>query len=148
MRRATTSGLLGRYFLHGIFFSLLMSVMLIAWAFILGLLIAFGFIIGLIFGLVLLFIAIGAINAFVTENVWDVRMETSLGTDLAHGLVLFIILLVVSFPVSIVFDYLGPATDMMTFLVRFISQTIIMAFIDGYVAKAIAGSFGFGGRRV
>ena len=147
MKRTTYGGQLGRYFLHGIFYSILMSIMLLAWVYLFAILTAFGFIIGLVIGFVLLFVIMGAINAFVTENVWDVKIQASFGTDLAHGFVLFLALLVVSFPVSIVFSYLVPTTDMNSFIIKYVIQLIILAFLDGYVAKNIAESFQVAGRR-
>jgi hypothetical protein len=141
MEKSTTGGQLGRYFAHGLFFSILMGIVLLVWAFILGFLVVFGFILGLIVGLGLLFVFMGAINAFVTENVWNVRMQTSFGTDLVHGFVLFLVLVIVTFPVSTVLTYLFPAADITTAAAKFILQLIILAFIDGYVAKGIAGTF-------
>ena len=148
MERRSTGEMFGRYFVHGLFFSILMAVVLFAWAFVIVLLVALGSLLGLIVGFGLLFVFIGAINAFVTEKMWNIKMQTGLGTDLIHGLVLFLGLSIVSFPVYLVLDYLFPTVDITTTIAVFIVQLLVLATVDGYIAKGIAGSFQVAERRM
>lgn len=122
---------LAKYFIHGIAFSILFLILTIAWVFILVVLVSFGFIIGLIAGVGLLFLIIGDLNSVITTHLWF-GVKTSFWDLFFHGLVLFIILLVVNgifvtVP-SLVFP--GIATTVVTL--------IITTFIDGFVAKKVA----------
>lgn len=123
---------LAKYFLHGIVFSLLFVLLAIAWIFILVILVGLGFIIGLIIGLGLLFIIIGFLNSAITAYLWF-EMKTSFWDLLFHGLTLFIILLIAN-GIFITLPSLalpGVATTVIT--------TIIASFVDGFVAKNVAG---------
>lgn len=123
---------LAKYFIHGIAFSILFLILGIAWTFVLLFLVHIGFIIGLIIGLGLLFPMIGYLNSVVTVQLWF-QVKTSFWDLFFHGLVLFIILLVitgifVTVPSSV---FPGIATTLTTLL--------IAALLDGLVAKRIAG---------
>lgn len=123
---------LAKYFIHGIAFSLLFLLLVIAWIFVLMILVGLGFIIGLIIGLGLLFLIVGFLNSIITVYLWfDVKM--SFLDLLFHGLVLFVVLLIVN-GISVTLPSLafpGIATTVVTF--------IIASFLDGFVAKEVAG---------
>ena len=123
---------LAKYFIHGIAFSLLFLLLAIAWIFIFIILVGVGFIIGLIIGLGLLFLIVGFLNSIITVYLWfDVKM--SFLDLLFHGLVLFVVLLIVN-GISVTLPSLafpGIATTVVTF--------VVSAFLDGFAAKEVAG---------
>jgi hypothetical protein len=88
---------LGKYFVHGIGFSIIFTILTIVWAAILVVLVLVGFIIGLIIGLGLLLLFIGFINSVLMSMIWGVSMKTNFWSILSHGLVVFIGLLIVGF---------------------------------------------------
>lgn len=139
--KMTETELLKKYFMHGIFFSVLMDVIAIGWVVLLVFLVGFGFYIGLTIGLALLFIFMGAVNAFVTSNVWNVRMHANWGSDLVHGFFLFLVLFVISLPATAIGNFLLPSTNPASVFVKFAVQTIILAFVYGFAAKAVAGTW-------
>jgi len=125
---------LAKYFIHGIAFSLLFLLLAIAWVLILIILVGLGFIIGLIIGLGLLFLIVGFLNSIITVYLWfDVKM--SFLDLLFHGVALFVVLLIVN-GISVTLPSLafpGIATSVVTF--------IIASFLDGFVAKEVAGQW-------
>jgi hypothetical protein len=120
--------------LHGLVFSVIMTIMTIAWAFLFAFLVVIGFIIGLIVGFVVLIFVFGWVNTFVAEFIWDFDLESDWKTLGIHGLELFLILLVVGIP-SLIASALFPS--ILTAVVMF----IVYIPIDGYVAHAIARQF-------
>lgn len=123
---------LAKYFIHGFAFSLLFTILTIAWAFLLLVLVALGFIIGLIVGLGFLMLIVGFANAIITTQLWFPIKAGFLDLVL-HGLVMFIALLFVNgiFILGPSLMFPGIATTVVTF--------IIAAFVDGFVGKQIAG---------
>ncbi len=132
---AQASGVsIGKYFLHGIVFAAINLVAVIFWAFLLVVLVVLGFILGLIIGFVLFFFFLGYVNAGITSWIWHIDMKTDWKSAFMHGLVLFIVLGLVNSPslvLSLVFP--GIPTAMAIFL--------IYCFIDGFVARKIAGNW-------
>jgi|YelNatPaOPRAMG01_1025707.scaffolds.fasta_scaffold03275_14 hypothetical protein len=124
--------LIPKYFLHGILFSILFLGLAFFWALILAALVAIGLFIGLIIGLLVLFLIIGGLNVALTDFVWQIPIKSDWKSLLAHGFVLFMALLVVSVP-SIIIRLAIPS--IVTTIVLF----IVYCFIDGFVAKNIAG---------
>jgi hypothetical protein len=120
-----------KYFLHGFVFSLLFTLLVILWIFGLWVLIVLGSLIGLIIGLGILMLIVGGLNTFLTSLLWF-PVNTSFWSMIAHGIVLFISLLVVNsialYLPSVAFP--GLATTIATF--------ILGSFIDGVVCKQIA----------
>jgi len=102
------------------------------WAAVLIVLVMLGFIIGLLIGLVVLFLIMGWLNTMITEVVWHVPVKTGWTTVLVHGLVLSIVFLLVHIP-SIVINLAAPSVITVAVLL------IIYAFVDGFIAKRIAG---------
>jgi hypothetical protein len=123
-----------KYFEHGILFSLIMSGLVIVWAFVLAVLLVTGFIIGLIIGLLILLFILGGLNTSLTSWIWDVPIRTDWKSLLAHGFVLTIALVVVGIPAVIV-NYSVPS------IVTTIVMFVVYCFVDGFVAKRVAEYF-------
>lgn len=121
----------GKYFLHGIAFSLIFLVVGIAWAVITVLLVVCGLFLGLAIALVLLFVLMGYVNSFVTEALWFPVRTASL-TCLGHGLLLFLALLPLNLIVLGVQAFVTP--NILVALVIFVAT----APIAGFLAKSVA----------
>jgi len=121
-----------KYFLHGILFSVLLFVLVFAWAAIFAGLILIGAFIGLIIGVILLFLIMGAINSFLTDFIWSLSIKIGWKDLLGHGFVLFIALIFANIPYLII-NLL--VSSLAVIIVLFIGY----AFIDGFVAKKVAG---------
>jgi F0F1-type ATP synthase assembly protein I len=120
-----------KYFIHGIAFSLLFTVLTVVWIFTSLILVLLGSLLGLIIGIGILMLIIGGLNSLLTSFLWF-PVKTSLWSILSHGIVLFILLLIANSIVlvapSLVFP--GIATTVVTL--------IIGCFIDGFVCKTVA----------
>ncbi len=123
---------LAKYFIHGIAFSLLFSILYIAWGFGLLILATLGAFIGLIIGLGILFVIMGEINITITSWLWFPVEESSFWDVLKHGFILFIVLLIVDGIFVIVPSMVLPgiATTVVTF--------IYGSFLNGIVGKKVA----------
>ncbi len=117
-----------KYFLHGMVFSILYLALAFVWVFLLVVLVIVGFFIGLMVGLVVLFFIVGGLNNFLTNLIWSVPIKTDWKSLLLHGLVLFILLLIVHIPNAIV-NFLFPNIGLQ------IVVFLIYAFVDGFVAR-------------
>ena len=122
---------MAKYFLHGIFFSILFLVLAVAWIFLLLFLTAIGFIIGLIIGFGVLFLIVGFLNSNITSLLWF-EVKTSFWDLFFHGLVLLIVLFISDIIIVTMPNLAFPATT--TRVVTF----IISSFIYGFVAKRVA----------
>ena len=120
-----------KYFVHGLAFSLLFLILVVAWAFILIILVSLGFLIGLIIGLGLLFLIVGGLNTFITSLLWF-EVKKGFWDLLLHGVALFFILLIANAIIQFVPNLVVPgiATTVVTFL--------IAAFVDGLIAQKVA----------
>lgn len=134
--------LLPRYFLHGLLFSVVLFLLIFAWAFITVTLVFIGFflgvyvgfVLGLIIGVVLLVFIFGGFNTYLMQEIWKVSVKTNWFGLFTHGLALFLILLLVSIP-TIVVSRLAP--NVVVYVVLF----VVYCFVYGYVAKAVGGSW-------
>jgi hypothetical protein len=124
------SSFLSKCFIHGILFTILLAVLAFFWAFIAVVLVFAGFIIGLL----LLFLIMGGLNATLTDFIWNVPTRTNLTSLLAHGFILFIALILVSIP-QILINIYAPS------LAATIILFIVYCFINGFVAKSVAGAW-------
>ncbi|MDH5482029.1 MAG: hypothetical protein OEY22_04005 [Candidatus Bathyarchaeota archaeon] len=127
--------LLSRYFLHGILFSLIFLGLGFVWVITFVLLVSIASFIGLVLGIIILFFILGGLNVFLTEKIWSMYVKTDWERVLAHGLVLFFVLIIAHIPtmfVNFFVNFLIPKLATTTVLF------IITAFIDGYVAKNVA----------
>lgn len=122
---------LAKYFVHGLSFSLIMTVLVFVWVFFLAVLIVMGSFIGLIIGLIVLLFIIGGLNSFLTETIWSIYTRTHWMSLLGHGFVLFIALIVAHIP-TIIVGLMAPSIPVA------IALFIVGAFIDGFVAKNVA----------
>lgn len=120
-----------KYFIHGLAFSILTSLLVLLWAVILAFLILMGLFIGLIVGIGLLMLIVGFINSVVTGWLWF-PVKSGFWNMLVHGFVLFIALLVVNAIVSWTPQQILPGIP--TLVVAF----IVTCFVDGYVGKWVA----------
>jgi hypothetical protein len=129
--KESTWKILIKYFIHGLAFSLLFTVLAFLWTFGVLMLIVIGSIIGLIIGIGLLMLIVGAINACLTSTLWF-PVETSFMSILGHGIVLFIILILVNgvFLLAPSIAFPGTLTTVITFIAG--------CFIDGFVGKMVA----------
>jgi hypothetical protein len=123
-----------KYFLHGIAFSLLLLVLEIVWVFMLVFLVIIGFIVGLIIGFIILFFIIGGLNAVLTQSIWKTYIKKDWKNLLAHGIVLFVVLILAGIPSLLVY-YAYPN------LIAGVVLFFIYCFIDGYVAKHVGSAF-------
>ncbi|UCC33133.1 MAG: hypothetical protein JSW53_04965 [Candidatus Bathyarchaeota archaeon] len=125
---------LGRIFLHGLSFSVVMSGLVFLWAFLLVLLVAVGSFIGLLIGFVILLFILGGLNSFLLDRIWSISTETGWKNLLGHGFVLSIALIAAHIP-GIFVSLIAPG--LATMVVLF----IINAFIDGLIAKNVVRLF-------
>jgi len=123
-----------KYFVHGIAFSVILIFLGIFWAVIFVILVAFGFIIGFIIGFIVLFYLLGGINVYLTGVIWDVQVEDDWKSLLIHGLVLFIVLIIVHIP-AVILALIVPS------LFVTVPLLIVYGFIDGFVALHIAALY-------
>ena len=126
----------GKYFLHGILFSVVFLLLGIAWIFMMILLVSLGAIIGFIIGIGLLFLIVGFINMVLGVHLWNIEAETGFWNIFFHGLVLFILLLIANLITSTLPNYTFPGTA--TLVVTFIIST----FLNGVIGKKVSSWFG------
>jgi peptide/nickel transport system permease protein len=123
-----------KYLFHGLAFSLLFFVFFLEWNVYVGYLPGTAAIVGQVVGLVALFFLIGFLNAFIGRRLWF-KVTYRLWDLLFHGVVLFGILYALN-SVLIAWPYLSSpsiATAAITL--------IVAAFIDGFLAKMVAGQW-------
>jgi len=130
--RLSNSKKIGKYFLHGLAFSLIILVLAFAWIFATVFLVLFGFLIGLIVALALLVFMIGGINTFVSGLVWGFHMKVSAVSIFLHGLALSLVLLVVGLVTIIPLILLGQG------FVYVLLLDIMLCFVYGFVGEKIA----------
>ena len=119
---------------HGIGLSILMIILVIGWAVILMILMALGSILGLLIGLGVLELGLGYINSFLADAVRDMDTDEALSSKFFHGVLLFIVLLLVNLPWVAINYY---AQHWLTTIFLF----IIYVPIHGYVGKRVAEVF-------
>lgn len=123
---------IAKYFVHGAAFSVIFTILAMLWLFGLLILIVLGSFIGLIIGLGILMVIIGGLNSALTSVLWF-PVRTSFWSILGHGFVLSIVLLIVNgiFVMIPTLAFPEASTTAITF--------IIASFLDGFVAKKVAG---------
>jgi hypothetical protein len=120
-----------KYFIHGFVFSLLFFLLTIAWLFGMLLLIVFGSFIGLIIGAGILMLIVGCLNTFLTSLLWF-PVKTSFWSITGHGIVLFMVLLVVNGIFVTVPSLAFPGIAAGVFAL------IVGSLVDGFVCKKVA----------
>jgi hypothetical protein len=131
---------LAKYFIHGIVFSLLFVILGIAWAFIWVLLIGFGSFIGLIIGIVLLLLIVGFLNAALGAFLWNIDAGGKGWSGMFfHGLVLFVILLIVDLAASYLPNevFPGMATVAITLIIRTLLYGIVGKTVCTWLGRTV-----------
>jgi len=123
---------ISKYFIHGFAFSIIMTALGFVWAFVLVFLTVAGSFIGLILGFVVLLFILSGVNTFLTESIWSFSTQQEWVSLLFHGFTLFFALIAAHIP-AIIISLIVPSIA--TTIVMFIAN----AFIDGFVAKNVAG---------
>lgn len=123
---------ISKYFAHGFTFSIVMIALVFVSVAISVFLIAIGSFIGLMLGFLVLFFLMGGLNSFLTENIWSVSTKTDWMNLLIHGFVLSIALIVTHIPGAVA-NLIVPNIATTVLLI------IIQSFIDGFIAKRVAG---------
>jgi hypothetical protein len=105
--------------------------------FMMFLLVSLGAIIGFIIGIALLFPIVGFINVTLGVHLWNIEAKTGFWNMFFHGLVLFILLLIVKLMTSTLPNYAfpGKATLVVTFIIR--------TFPNGFIGKKVSSWFGW-----
>lgn len=126
-----------KYFLHGIFFSVLFLLLGLTWVFIFASLIVLGSFIGFVIGIGILFLLVGVINSVLGVYLWNIDAggKGLLGIFF-HGLTLFIILSIIQSTASYLFNHVFPGTA--SLLVTFIIST----FLYGVIGRIVCLLFG------
>jgi hypothetical protein len=123
--------ILAKYFVHGLGFSILGTILAVAWVLGLLMLVMVGSFIGLIIGLAVLVLIVGFANAVITAQLWF-PVKSGVWDVFLHGLVLLVILVIVDGMIvtlpSIAFPGMG--TTIVTF--------IVSSFINGFIGKKVA----------
>jgi len=125
-----------RYALHGVFFSLLFTVLMYCSPLITEYLAEVsgrpeGLVLSIV-GFTALLLALGLINTFLAGFIWHIDVES--GSHCLHGLVLFVLFMVLNLPQLIAYHmFPGP----LTFLVMFLAYLPA----SGYLALAVASVF-------
>jgi hypothetical protein len=120
----------GKYFVHGVGFSIIFAILTIVWAVILAFLVIVGFIVGLVIGLGLLLLFVGFVNSFLMSMIWGVSTKSNFLSVLSHGIVLLIALLLVG--VIFMIPLLIDSSITMQILI-----IVISAIPRGFVAKKV-----------
>lgn len=122
--------ILAKYFAHGIVFSIIFFMFGIVWALISVLLVVVGAWIGFLIAIVLLLLVIGFINSVVTGWLWF-PVKMSFGDVFLHGLVLFIMYLILNFILVVMPSIHFPG------IVTTIITLIVATFIYGFVGRKV-----------
>jgi hypothetical protein len=131
-KRGSVLKTIPKYFIHGFAFSIIFIALVFIWAFIFAVLIVIGSFIGFILGFIVLFFFLGGLNSFLTDLIWSIPIKTAWKSLLGHGLLLFIVLIIVHIPAAVIeLSVSGLATTIALFTFN--------AFIDGFIAKNVAG---------
>jgi ABC-type transport system involved in multi-copper enzyme maturation permease subunit len=125
---------LGKYFLHGFVYSIVMTFSSIVLVFIVVFLITFGSIIGLVLGFCVIFITMGMINRELAKYFWEIETSNEWLSLLKHGFLLFLALLVVGIP-GMIFELGLINLDIGTIILYYIVFLLVFSIIDGYEDK-------------
>ena len=131
-RRGSRAKIVLKYFLHGLFFSLLVTFLIIGSLFIgAGLILAAG-ILGLVALVAIMAVLFGVANNLINRAVWGDSMNWSILALLIHGLGLFVALVIVNCVIVLLPQLFFPG--LITVIVMWIPTNIV----DGKVCRSIA----------
>jgi len=133
-RKGKMMKILVKYFVHGFAFSLVfLGFVVFLWPF--PVMAIFMFFPYAIIGAGILLFVITGLNIYLTEVIWNVKINKAFWSLLLHGfnLLLFLSIMTGIFMLLPNFVFPGTATKLITFLIG--------AFVDGYVGKSVAEWF-------
>jgi hypothetical protein len=131
MRESWTK-LIFKYFVHGFFFTFLITLLIIGLFFVAAVLMLLGGILGLIALAIGIMVLFGVANNLINRAVWGDSMNWSIPALLIHGLGLFVAILIINCVIVLLPQLLFPG--LITTLVTFIPACIL----DGRVCRSIA----------
>jgi hypothetical protein len=146
----STGIIVAKCFMHGAAFVYLMVVLLVAWIFV-ALMIAVRIVPGVQLGALsilsiiianfaIMFIAVGWLNAQVSQHVWKVQVKQKWRSLLGHGFLLSIVIAIAGIPFMIINSMMLSA-DLWTYVEFLIVSFLIHSSIIGYFCKRIAEVF-------
>lgn len=121
-----------KYFAHGFFFDLLITLLILGLFFFGALLILLGGVVGLIVAIAGMMVLFGVANNLINRAVWGDSMNWSILALLIHGLGLFVALLIVNAVIDLLPLLFFPGLT--TTIVLFIPTCIL----DGRICRSIA----------
>ncbi|RDE13383.1 MAG: hypothetical protein C4K49_08590 [Candidatus Thorarchaeota archaeon] len=130
----------GKYFLHGATYSLLMTGFVIVWAFVLLFLVLIGSIIGLVLGGLIIIMGVGWANKTIAGYIWGITAKGAWTSLLGHGLLLLTGLIIVQIPWSFINTFFS-SSSLQVYAVYTVVQFLLMAVIDGVLGKRVASMF-------
>ena len=131
-KRGSRAKIVLKYFLHGLFFSLLVTFLIVGSFFIgAGLILAAG-ILGLVALVAIMAVLFGVANNLINRAVWGDSMNWSILALLIHGLGLFVALVIVNCVIVLLPQLFFPG--LITVIVMWIPTNIV----DGKVCRSIA----------
>jgi transcription elongation factor Elf1 len=136
--------LIAKYFLHGVAYSLLVIGLTFLSILLLVALVVIGSILGLLLGFLIMIMAVGYVNSFLSGYFWNIQTPTKWSNLLVHGLVLMIALGLANIPFLILEYLIGTLTPVF-FLVALLLLFVIHSIINGYIGKAVASMLGGSG---
>ncbi|MHA2242929.1 MAG: hypothetical protein ACXACE_15095, partial [Candidatus Thorarchaeota archaeon] len=127
----------GKYFLHGFFYSTMMTFSSIVLGFVVAFLIIIGSLIGLAVGFCVIFITMGLVNKELASYFWEIETSGYWLSLLGHGFILFLALLVVSIP-GMIFQFGLIYWELGTIVLYGILFLLVFSLMDGYIGKQVA----------
>jgi hypothetical protein len=121
-----------KYFAHGIFFDLLITLLIVGFFFVGAVLILVVGLVGLIVTIAAMMVLFGVANNLINRAVWGDSMNWSILALLIHGLGLFVALLIVNSVIDLLPLLFFPGLT--TTIVLFIPTCIM----DGRICRSIA----------
>lgn len=130
---------IGRYFVHGLVFSILMTASTVVLTFLLLMFVVLASFLGFIIWFGVVFLVWGLINGKMCSWLWHFDVRQHWMSLIGHGFVLFIVLLILELPAT--FLGIGLPTTGTVYIAVYIIRLVAYAFIDGMVGKAIGNMF-------
>ena len=143
----STEKIVAKYFVHGAAYSLLVMVLAIVWAFVAAIMLILGatmgvlsFFAGFVASFAILFIALGWLNAQISQYIWKIQVKQKWLSLLGHGLLLFIVIAIAGIP-SMIISAMMWSADLFTYVMFTIVNFLIYSLVDGYISKRVAEAF-------
>jgi len=143
----STEETVAKYFVHGATYSLLIMVLVVVWAFVAVIMLilgatmgVLGFFAGFVASFAILFIALGWLNAQISQYIWKIQVKQKWPSLLGHGFLLFIVIAIAGIPTMIIGAMMWSA-DIFTYVMFTIVNFLIYSLVDGYICKRVAKVF-------